>query len=124
MQLVVGGSVVLSAQGVNSTAFSWVNWDISPYAGQTATVQIVDSSTASWGFIACDQIVESDSNQMPGRFGGDLVATNTVVTNWGDWNVDFRLPDAYGNEADITMARGIPFTWTKVDGDEAQTRFS
>ena len=53
---------------------------------------------------------------MPGRFGGDMVATNTVVTNWGDWNVDFRLPDAYGNEADITMARGIPFTWTRWTG--------
>ncbi|HWB58565.1 MAG TPA: glycosyl hydrolase [Chthoniobacteraceae bacterium] len=116
VQLVVNGNVVLTASGSNTTAFQWVTWDISPWAGQTATVQIVDTSTGSWGFIACDQIVESDSNQPSGRYGGDLVATNTTVTNWGDWNVDFKLPDSYGDEVDVTMARGIPFTWTTWTG--------
>ena len=116
VQLVVNGAVVLAASGVDSTAFQWVTWDISPWAGQTATVQIVDTSTGSWGFISCDQIVESDSNQPVGRFGGDIVATNSIVTNWGDWNVDFKLPDTNGNEIDVTMARGIPFTWTRWTG--------
>lgn len=116
VQLVVNGSVVLSASGVNSTAFQWVTWDISPWAGQSATVQVVDSSTGAWGFISCDQIVESDSNQPVGRFGGDLVASNSIVTKWGDWNVDFKLPDTNGNEVDVTMARGIPFTWTRWTG--------
>ena len=113
VNLIVGGYVVLTVSGANSTNFQWVTWDISAYNGQTAQVQLVDNDTASWGFLACDQIVESDSNAPAGRFGGDLVASNTIVTNWGDWNVDFKMPDAFGDEADFTMVRGIPFTWTK-----------
>jgi len=116
VQLVVSGTVVMAAQGLDSTTMRWVNWDISAYNGQQATVQVVDSTGISWGFITVDQIVESDSNQMPGRFGGDMVATSSVVTGWGDWNVDFKLPDAYGNEMDVTMARGIPFTWIRCTG--------
>jgi len=116
VELIVNGNVVLTASGVNSTTFQWVTWDISAYMGQTAQVKIVDNETGSWGFIAAAQFVESNSNTPAGRFGGDLVATNTIVTNWGDWNVDFKMPDNYGNEADFTMARGIPFTWSNWTG--------
>ena len=113
VRLVIGGTTVLAASGVNSTALQWVSWDISPYAGQTAHVEIVDASTASWGFIAADQIFESDASNPVGRFGGDVVADNTVVNNWGDWNVDFSLADANGHKLQVTMARGVPFTWTR-----------
>jgi hypothetical protein len=116
VRLIVGGSTALTASGSNSTSFRWVTWDISPYNGQTAQVQIVDNETGGWGFVAADQVVESDSNNPVGRYGGDLVATNTIVTKWGDWNLDFRMPDTLGNEADFTMARGIPFTWSTWTG--------
>jgi endoglucanase Acf2 len=116
VNLIVNGQTVLTASGVDSTDFAWVTWDISAYNGQTAQVEILDNQTGSWGFIAADQIVESDSNNPVGRFGGDLEATNTIVTNWGDWNVDFKMPDSYGDEADFTMARGIPFTWSSWTG--------
>jgi hypothetical protein len=112
VELIVNGNVVLTASGVNSDTFQWVTWNISAYMGQTAQVKIVDNETGSWGFIAAAQIVESNSNSPVGRYGGDLVATNTIVTNWGDWNVDFQMPDAYGDVANFTMVRGIPFTWS------------
>ena len=116
VNLIVGGQTVLTASGQDDLTFRWVTWDISPWAGQTATIQIVDSVSGGWGVIAADQFVESDSNNPVGRYGGDMVATNSVVTNWGDWNVDFKLPDPNGHEVDVTMARGIPFTWTTWKG--------
>ncbi|HEX4086879.1 MAG TPA: glycosyl hydrolase, partial [Chthoniobacteraceae bacterium] len=116
VRLIVNGNVVLAASGQDTTTFAWVTWDISPWAGQTAYVQVGDESTGGWGFIAADEIVESDSNNPVGRYGGTMIATNSDVTNWGDWNVDFKLPDAYGHELDVSMARGIPLTWTTWDG--------
>jgi hypothetical protein len=116
VRLIVNGNIVLTASGVDSTTFQWVTWDLTPYTGQTAQVQVVDNETGGWGIIAVDQIFESDSNSPAGRFGGDLMATNTIVTHWGDWDVDFKMPDANGNEADFTMVRGNPFTWSKWTG--------
>ena len=113
VRLVIDGTPVLAASGANSTTLAWVSWDLTPYTGQTAHVEIVDATGAAWGFISCDQIFLSDASNPAGRFGGDLSATNVVVTNWGDWNVDFSLPDASGRKLDVTMARGIPFTWTR-----------
>ncbi|MGH8047998.1 MAG: glycosyl hydrolase, partial [Chthoniobacterales bacterium] len=113
VRLVIGGTAVLAASGVNSTSLQWISWNVSAYAGQTAHIEIVDASTASWGFIAADQIFLSDSSSPLGHFGGDMSAVKTLVTNWGDWNVDFSLADASGRKADITMVRGVPFTWTR-----------
>ncbi|MGH8046623.1 MAG: hypothetical protein ACREKL_05215, partial [Chthoniobacterales bacterium] len=113
VRLVIGGSTVLAASGTNSTALQWVTWDMTPYTGQTGHIEIVDASTASWGFIAADQISLSDASNPAGRFGGDLSASNTLVTNWGDWNADFSLADTGGHKLDVTMVRGVPFTWTR-----------
>ncbi|MEI8340806.1 MAG: glycosyl hydrolase [Verrucomicrobiota bacterium] len=116
VRLVVSGSTVLTASGQQDLTLRWTTWDLSPWSGQSVTVQIVDSTGAGWGIIAADQFVESDSNNPVGRFGGDMISTGSVVTKWGDWNVDFKLPDANGHEVDVTMARGIPFTWTTWKG--------
>ncbi len=116
VRLMVNGSAVLQASGANSRTFAWVTWDISPYANSTAHIEVSDTATGAWGWIACDQIVESDSNNPVGRFGGDLVGLNSVVNNWGDWNVDYYMPDGNGNKMTVTMARGIPFTWTTWTG--------
>ncbi len=113
VRLRVGGNIVASATGQQSGALNWATWDVSAYHGQTATVEIVDTSSAGWGFILCDEIVQSDVADPTGRYGTDFAADESVVTNWGDWNVDFKLPNASsGQEVDVTMARGIPFTWT------------
>jgi len=112
VRLKVGGTIVLTATGQQDGTLRWNTWNVSPYLNQAATIELVDTSAGSWGFIMCDEIVQSDSNQPAGRYGSDYTPTNTVVTNWGDWNVDFKLPDGNGSEIDVTMARGIPFTWT------------
>ncbi|XHR27284.1 MAG: discoidin domain-containing protein [Chthoniobacteraceae bacterium] len=116
VRLVVNGTTVLAASGQNDLHFRWVSWDVSAWSGQTAHVEVVDQSTVAWGIIACDEIVHSDAASPEGRFGGEFVATQSTVTNWGDWNVDFLMPDAYGRSVAVTMVRGIPFTWTTWNG--------
>ena len=110
------GNVIYTATGAQSTTLLWVTWDISAYAGQAVTIEIVDNSSAAYGFIACDEIVQSDSNTPATRYGVDLIAEKSVVTNWGDWNVDFELGDGTGLATDVTMVRGIPFTWSTWEG--------
>ena len=116
VRLVVSGSTVLTASGQQDLTMRWNTWDVSQWNGHAATLQIVDSTGAGWGIIAADQFVESDSINPVGRFGGDMNSSGSIVTNWGDWNVDFKLPDANGHKVDVTMARGIPFTWTTWKG--------
>jgi endoglucanase Acf2 len=116
VRMVVNGTTVLSAGGQNDLTFRWVSWDVSAWSGQTAHIEVVDQSTAAWGIIACDQIVHSDASSPEGRFGGNFVATESIVTNWGDWNVDFTMPDSNGHQVAVTMVRGIPFTWTVWTG--------
>ncbi|MES2921281.1 MAG: glycosyl hydrolase [Verrucomicrobiota bacterium] len=116
VRLVVGGQTVLAASGQNSLTFRWVTWDLTAWAGMTARVEIADESSGAWGIICCDQVVASNAADPTSRFGGDFTGTGSVVTGWGDWNVDFGMPDSSGNRIDVSVARGIPFTWTRWTG--------
>ena len=116
VRLVVGGQTVLAASGQNSLTFRWVTWDLTAWAGMTAHVEIVDESAGGWGIICCDQIVASDAADPTNRYGDELIASQSVVTGWGDWSVDFAMAGANGNRIDVTLARGVPFTWTRWSG--------
>jgi len=60
MNLIVSNVVVRTATGANNEALTPQQWDVSAFLGQTATIQIVDLATGSWGHINVDQIVLSD----------------------------------------------------------------
>lgn len=116
VRLVVDDQTVLAASGQNSLYFRWVTWDLTAWAGMNAHVEIADESSGGWGIICCDQVVASDAADPTTRFGGDFTAANSIVTGWGDWSVDFGMPDTNGNRIDVTLARGVPFTWTRWSG--------
>ena len=61
MNLIVGGQVVLTATGSNTSTYTQASWDVRPWAGQTAYLQIVDNYTGGWGNIGIDYIVFSDT---------------------------------------------------------------
>jgi len=66
MNLVVDGEVVRTATGPNtqpggSEFLNWENWDVKPYKGKTAVLEIVDAATGGWGHINVDQILQSDT---------------------------------------------------------------
>lgn len=64
LDLVVDGTIVRSATGRNSDALMEASWDVRPWAGRTAHVQLVDTAGGDWGHVNVDQIVQTDR---PGR---------------------------------------------------------
>jgi hypothetical protein len=113
VRLVVNGQTVDSATGNNSEQLSWVNWDLSAYAGQQAQIQVVDNLTAGWAHIMVDQIVRTDNViGLDTRFDTAFNAESSRALSWGDWNVSWRMQQTGGDQyMDVTAARGEPYTW-------------
>ncbi len=65
VNLRVDNQVVLTATGENNNRMRPVSWDVRRWAGQTATIEIVDKETGSWGNIGVDDIVFSDRPHPP-----------------------------------------------------------
>lgn len=60
LNLLVGGKVVRSATGWNSDRLAPVTWDVNPWSGKTAQIQIVDEAGGDWGHINVDHIIQTD----------------------------------------------------------------
>ena len=65
INLLVDGKVVLSATGKNDNRMEPHSFDVRPWAGKTATLQIVDNEKGPWGNIGIDHIVFTDEPQRP-----------------------------------------------------------
>ena len=57
VNLLVNDSVVLSAVGRNDGQMRWHYWDVGPYVGNNATIEIVDHYSGNWGHIMVDDII-------------------------------------------------------------------
>lgn len=115
VRLVIGGTPVLSATGVNSEQLRWVTWDVSAYTGQTAQIQIVDNATGGWAHILADQIFRTNSTEAPGvRYATSFSPASANALRWGDWNVAFRMKQASGPSMDVSLARGVPYVWLET----------
>lgn len=60
LNLLVGGKIVRSATGWNSDRLVAQSWDVRPWAGQQARIQIVDEASGNWGHLNVDQIIQTD----------------------------------------------------------------
>jgi len=60
LNLLVGGKVVRSATGWNSDRLFAQSWDVRPWAGKQAQVQLVDEASGNWGHINVDHIIQTD----------------------------------------------------------------
>ena len=60
LNLIVGGKVVRSATGRNSNLLLPASWDVRPFLGEPARVQIVDDASGDWGHINVDHIMQTD----------------------------------------------------------------
>ncbi|MGX1267400.1 GH32 C-terminal domain-containing protein [Streptomyces phaeoluteigriseus] len=61
VNLVVDGKVVRSATGSNSEMLDWASFDMRPYAGKEARIQIVDMNTAGWGHVLADRFTTAET---------------------------------------------------------------
>lgn len=60
VNLLVDGQPVRTATGDDTGALKPVTWDLGPWQGRTAQLQILDDSTGSWGHLMLDQVTLSD----------------------------------------------------------------
>ena len=116
VRLVVDGQTVAAATGEQSESLRWVSWDVTAYAGQTATIQVVDDMPAGWAHVLVDQIVRTDKPEgLADRFGTSFRAAQADALRWGDWNVSWRMRQSANQFMDVTIARGTPYTWFEFE---------
>jgi len=60
LNLLVGGKIVCSATGWNSDRLAPKSWDVEPWSGKQAQIQIVDEASGTWGHINVAQIIQTD----------------------------------------------------------------
>jgi len=114
IQLVIDGAVVASAIGQQDAMLRWTKWDLTAQAGKRARLVIRDSSSGGWGFTLCAAIIGTNSAEEPEtRYSTTLTVPSAMVTGYSDWSVDFRQSNSAAASADTTVARGIPFVWTR-----------
>ncbi|MGA5647550.1 GH32 C-terminal domain-containing protein [Streptomyces seoulensis] len=78
VDLLVDGQVVRSVTGSDSEAMDWASFDLRPYQGRTARVQLVDHNTGGWGHIMADSFTAA---QAPARSTVDRAS-------WVDYGKD------------------------------------
>jgi non-lysosomal glucosylceramidase len=61
VNLIVDGQIVRTARGKNSEKLTWHNWDVRPFQGQQATIEIIDAEAGPWGHINVDHIELCDA---------------------------------------------------------------
>lgn len=61
VNLLVDGQVVLTATGENHNELRPRSWDVRPWSGRSARLQVVDAEPGPWGNIGLDQVVLSDT---------------------------------------------------------------
>jgi endoglucanase Acf2 len=116
VRLVIDGKTVASATGEQSEILRWVTWDVTAYAGQTATIEVVDDLPAGWAHVLVDQIVRTDAPEgIADRFGTAFRATQADALRWGDWNVSWRMHQSATQFMDVTIARGTPYAWFEFE---------
>ena len=83
VRLIVDGKSTMEATGANSLECKPVIWDVSALKGKSAKIEIFDTVTGSWGVIAADHVMLTDSAKPAfpptthGKFA-DLVSSDAV----------------------------------------------
>ncbi|MFE2985001.1 GH32 C-terminal domain-containing protein [Streptomyces sp. NPDC059262] len=87
VNLLVDGKLVSSATGSNSETLDWASFDMRPYAGKQAQIQIVDNNTGGWGHIMAD------------RFTTASAPAKSVVqrADWADYGKDYYAAVSWEN---------------------------
>ena len=96
--LIVDGQVVQTATGPNSETLDWVGWDVRPWMGKKARIQVVDNNTGGWGHIMVDQFTSADA---PAQ-------STTQRAHWLDYGRDFYAGVTFNN---VPRNKRIMIAW-------------
>lgn len=102
VNLVVDGEVVRTATGSDSETLDWASWNVSEFAGQEATIRVVDNNRFGWGHILLDQVMFSDA----------AAPTRLETYDWLDWGRDYYATVSYfGTPAGSRIMQGWMNNW-------------
>ncbi|MFF5983280.1 GH32 C-terminal domain-containing protein [Streptomyces olindensis] len=87
VNLIVDGQVVRSATGADSETLDWASFDLRPYVGKKARVQVVDMNTGGWGHVLAD------------RFTAAEKPAKSVLqrADWADYGKDYYAAVSWEN---------------------------
>ncbi|WP_315904055.1 GH32 C-terminal domain-containing protein [Streptomyces fulvoviolaceus] len=87
VNLLVDGKVVRSATGADSESLDWASFDLRPYVGKKAQIQVVDMNSAGWGHVMADQFTAADK------------PAKSVVqrADWTDYGKDYYAAVSWEN---------------------------
>lgn len=72
INLIINDSIIKTATGRNSEKMRPEKWDVTPFKGKTATLEILDAYSGGWGHIMIDDIKFSDNKK--------LISINHIIT--------------------------------------------
>ncbi|WP_330350859.1 GH32 C-terminal domain-containing protein [Streptomyces sp. NBC_00582] len=87
VNLIVDGQVVRSATGSDGETLDWASFDLRPYLGKKARIQLVDDNTGGWGHILADRFTAADAPAL------------SVVqrADWADYGKDYYAAVSWEN---------------------------
>ncbi|WRZ54954.1 GH32 C-terminal domain-containing protein [Streptomyces sp. NBC_01314] len=87
VNLIVDGEVVRSVTGADSESLDWASFDLRPYVGKKAQIQVVDMNSAGWGHLMADQFTTADK------------PAKSVVqrADWADYGKDYYAAVSWEN---------------------------
>ncbi|MFI8850111.1 GH32 C-terminal domain-containing protein [Streptomyces sp. NPDC053499] len=90
VNLIVDGKVVRSATGSDSETLDWASFDMRPWLGKKARIQVVDMNTGGWGHVLADQFTAADAP-----------AKSTLQrADWADYGKDYYAAVSWENVPD------------------------
>jgi len=109
--MLADGRIAHSTTGPNSEKLRAATWDVSEFAGQTVTLQVVDTVRGGWGHLDVDHLVQSD--------------TPTAKTVEKPWDrvplVDFQMPvEITGNYLNLPVDDSKPRSRVSIDGPDGK----
>ena len=72
LNLIVGGKVVRSSVGHRSDRLVSESWNVIPWIGKSAQIQIVDEASGDWGHITVDHIIQTNTPEVNPTETGSL----------------------------------------------------
>ena len=79
VRLLVDGQTVHTASGDNSASLDWTAWDVRPWIGHDAQIQVVDErATNDWGHLMIDNVMFEDQPRNPWSYETGVVVRTAV----------------------------------------------
>lgn len=115
VDLIIDGDTVRTAHGRKNNNMYRERWDVSEYEGKLASIELVDKSKNSFGFIGADDFIFSDSPYKPGLIKRPIAA---VAAEAG---IDAGTLGRWVSAID-DVGSGDPFgLWKEMHGADAES---